>query len=1080
MCVLWGAIGWNVWTASIGFAQDARDDQHSLSHLFGNSLTPDPLEVYRLSRQMPVARRYKYLLEKVLPADSNEIRLTIDYLPTNPSPPVIKNYGAGDSPLEFPAGQARRPAGGVLISPAIELVEAAQQLGKLDELRANVSRRSSADVEQVKARLVMEILIAWAGNVEPAEETLTELISLVRTTAVTDSERAPESVILASGFQSPDRLDQCYDLIYLLYSQTHTEKSLHSDRFQRHISSLYFLVDLQQQPDAPRGPAAYSLAHWNKVSRCTAETRGKGFPNAVWTAREHSASKVTSHDDDYLYYAIPLQGEYEIEADLTTFDYREIRLSVGDRWLGPRYTLFDCQRGSFRTELPSVPLKSPLAHMHEQMRARAVVRGDACEFSINGRRVWTQQLHPPGDPWVALQCSWFTHGAVENLRISGHPEIPEELDLLSSNELPGWLPYFEESAGEPESDWRMVRSNLNDAPELTGRSRPGLRGARQESLLRYHRPMLEDGTIEYEFFYKEGESAVYPTLDRCCFLFDRDGTGIHWLTDGRYDPTGIDPANLTASKSVSTIPLIEGAWNRTRLSLSGDTVTLALNDVTRLTCQLEPENQRTFGLFHYADQTEARVRKLRWRGAWPKQLPDLREQELADYSVEDKIADGPELPVVFEHDFSEGLPPDKIWGGGSEGWHFHMKQLPSGVRIGRGSGWYAHHTLSFPLRLEGDFDVTLAYEDFQSQVSEEGTGDIQLAVNFDDKTATDFRVYRKHHQRKSGQHDQLIEMARFEQRENNTQQNWYGQTAEEGTAGRIRVVRRSDQLFLLHGSHDSQHERLIDQQQVTTEPLRFGGLKAIVETHRDGETSVIWKRITVRSEHPERIADYSGMTIEKLDMQREKLRDVERIKFNEETSPDLIQTWGTIDELQKQEDGWLVRKAGTDRWSAGAFVPQVGMAGDYDVTLDLEILKLEAAAANQDTYLLLQNRVNSRFSRNVEIKLVSTMRGKRELSLQQNTTHRNGSTRLEKLKIVPLQNVTRFRLARRGEVLYFVYRPEADAAEQICGYLIVGTDDISPGFLRTMFRTGGAGKETVVKFKSMSLHAERLIKPDPS
>src|SRR5690606_21616671 len=130
----------------------------------------------------------------------------------------------------------------------------------------------------------------------------------------------------------------------------------------------------------------------------------------------------------------------------------------------------------------------------------------------------------------------------------------------------------------------------------------------------YCRPMLEDGVIEYEFFHEEGTTAVYPALGRCCFLFDSKQVGIHWLTDGKFDRTGLDPANFSPSKDVPSIPLINRDWNLLRLTLKGDTLEIALNGTSILTRKLEAENLRTFGLFHYSDRTEARVRNLRWRG----------------------------------------------------------------------------------------------------------------------------------------------------------------------------------------------------------------------------------------------------------------------------------------------------------------------------------------------------------------------------------------------------------------------------------------------------------------------------------
>ena len=60
----------------------------------------------------------------------------------------------------------------------------------------------------------------------------------------------------------------------------------------------------------------------------------------------------------------------------------------------------------------------------------------------------------------------------------------------------------------------------------------------RESLLQYHRPLLEDGEIEYEFFYEPGKAEVHPALDRLVFLLDPKEAKIHWLTDAQFDRTG--------------------------------------------------------------------------------------------------------------------------------------------------------------------------------------------------------------------------------------------------------------------------------------------------------------------------------------------------------------------------------------------------------------------------------------------------------------------------------------------------------------------------------------------------------------
>jgi hypothetical protein len=67
-----------------------------------------------------------------------------------------------------------------------------------------------------------------------------------------------------------------------------------------------------------------------------------------------------------------------------------------------------------------------------------------------------------------------------------------------------------------------------------------------ERLLRYHRPVLEDGQIGYEFLYASSQPVgyqVHPAIDRCAFLLRPDGVRIHWCTDGIDDQTSLSSTN---------------------------------------------------------------------------------------------------------------------------------------------------------------------------------------------------------------------------------------------------------------------------------------------------------------------------------------------------------------------------------------------------------------------------------------------------------------------------------------------------------------------------------------------------------
>jgi len=136
-----------------------------------------------------------------------------------------------------------------------------------------------------------------------------------------------------------------------------------------------------------------------------------------------------------------------------------------------------------------------------------------------------QRISDQRAPWLVIRTYRHSLSGFRSFRITGNPTIPDCLNLSAHPDLTGWVnTYYGESAEEEDADWRK------EGEAIVGRKKPDLDGHMAQSLLYYHRPMLEDGSIEYEFLYRPGEVMTHPTLDRLVFLVEPKGVRIHWLT----------------------------------------------------------------------------------------------------------------------------------------------------------------------------------------------------------------------------------------------------------------------------------------------------------------------------------------------------------------------------------------------------------------------------------------------------------------------------------------------------------------------------------------------------------------------
>jgi hypothetical protein len=588
--------------------------------------------IQRRARQLPPAERYALLRSWVLPGpDHSTFRFFGGYSSTDPSPPALAARGAS-----LPAatgGSARRVnIDGEMTAPVLDLLAVAVELGKLGELANQALSVQTASDADRRGKLALLVLVNLAQKSEEAVGGYLEQLRLLLDRPLPDRRgyaRWPELVVASQLLGVPSLRADASELLEALIAEI--QKQGIEWEWERRLRPLRDRARYLALPEADAVPFGTDppLKQWSRVSQGTSWTHGKGFLMPHWSIAGHEVHHYCGHDHDYLYFQSPLRGNFEINCQLLIFGWRDSQISYGGTFVGPRGNGREYEISHYGRNEPDGVTSPQLQIPGEWYDYRLVIRDGTYAAFVNGRLIHTQVLPANCDPWLAIHSHPHFSSGCRNLSITGSPVIPERLQISDLPDLTGWLTYFTgETVGGENADWRK------EGEKIVGRKIDGIAGSNRQSLLRYNRPMLEDGDITYDFYYEPGQAHVHPALDRLVFLLDPEGVRIHWLTDGHWDRTGIPHDNVADEPAIrrgpKMLPLKPGTWNGVNLSLRGDVVTLSLNGVEVCQRPLESTNQRDFGLFHYSSETAVRVRNVTYYGDWPRQFPSLAQQELAN------------------------------------------------------------------------------------------------------------------------------------------------------------------------------------------------------------------------------------------------------------------------------------------------------------------------------------------------------------------------------------------------------------------------------------------------------------------
>lgn len=562
---------------------------------------------FESNRQSP-EERLETLRAWVLPAESPGIVRLYGDLAARRPPPALEGTAAASGET---VGGLEEQCDVRVISPARLLLQTAAGLGRLDELVSLVqSRTEQSGSDKVSHTAVRALFALYGGSSDEAALHLDTLSRLAEELSADEESHELWPIILVAleAANRPEFKERAQALLTGI-AESKTPDPINTTAANRLVQRLLAGLEIS---DAPLVSAA-DEQRWHNIAWSDAQARGTGLPTARWLSLKEGQFHLPGAVDGGLYYHSPLTGEFELHAVVPASSVGRVLfchsgIGVGVTEDGKQARIW---RGG--TESKS-ELDPPLEMGDDSYPFGLQVTEDELVLHVGNREICRHKLAENRDPWLIVWASGGESANVSNLQLSGSPAVAEEIDLLAAPPNSGhWRDYYRARTYANGAPWKQ-ESDL-----LVGRKSDLSAADHLQQLIQYHRPLLEDGTLEFEFYYVPGTEIAHPALDRMVFLLSQEGVRLHWVTDAEFAPQAIAPADTTELEPTTgstPLTLIADEWNKVRLTLDNDHLALQLNDQEILTQQIDlPREQRKFGLFHYADE-QARIRNVVYRGAW--------------------------------------------------------------------------------------------------------------------------------------------------------------------------------------------------------------------------------------------------------------------------------------------------------------------------------------------------------------------------------------------------------------------------------------------------------------------------------
>ncbi|MCA9140679.1 MAG: DUF1583 domain-containing protein, partial [Planctomycetales bacterium] len=374
--------------------------------------------------------------------------------------------------------------------------------------------------------------------------------------------------------------------------------------------------------------------------------------------------------------------------------------------------------------------------------------------------------------------------------------------------------------------------------------------------------------------------------------------------------------------------------------------------------------------------------------------------------------------------------------------------------------------------IEGDFDITVTYDQFQTQTQLDKISCVRLHVETDTKNK-DLALIQNVENRSN---ERIVQCLRMSVVDGEDRRSYFGPQPHDGDSGKMRLSRRGNHIYYLAADNDSDSFRLVGEDTFPTDTLVSRGVRLGVQTQGPGgNVSARFLDMSIRAER------LGGMTtvdsdaaLASLDRQREQLPATFDLDFSKDLrGSDEFYLWG---DSHATDSGLKILSTGDDSWTSAGVALQRGIVGDFDIHFDFKPIAMATPAKGKHTQVYLQLELSD--DEQTQLNVILTKSNNGSLTSQAQTrTRPNGS---DKYQVTATQNIgdpDYFRIARKQSKIYLIVGRDSDAKEFLLDTFNSTNAPISPRSVRMMLHTGGSGRQSEMLIRSIQIKADATSEP---